>query len=141
VQRPKDVTSAIEGEDPSVGEPRGRPALAPRLSIRYAFGLTFRPLAVTARDTLKWHHAQVPEQQEALRAGLTPEREADVLLAWSARKGLPPGGFRRSWEVRARLAAARVAHVLHPFLSGEVPCQDVAGELDQVVGSPGPHAY
>jgi 2'-hydroxyisoflavone reductase len=52
-----------------------------------ALGLTFRPLAVTARDTLDYYHAQPPERQAGLRAGITPEREAEVLRAWRARRG------------------------------------------------------
>ena len=50
-------------------------------------GLTFRPLADTARDTLAYYHAQTPERQAALKAGLTPEREKEVLAAWHAKKG------------------------------------------------------
>ncbi len=45
-------------------------------------GLTFRPLADTARDTLAYHFSRPPERQANLRAGTTPEREAEVLAAW-----------------------------------------------------------
>lgn len=51
-----------------------------------ALGLTFRPLAVTARDTLDYYRAQPPERQEKLRAGISPEREAEVLAAWKAKR-------------------------------------------------------
>jgi 2'-hydroxyisoflavone reductase len=47
-------------------------------------GLTFRPLAVTAKDTLDYHFSRPAEQQNPLRAGLSPEREAEVLAAWHA---------------------------------------------------------
>jgi 2'-hydroxyisoflavone reductase len=47
-----------------------------------AKGLTFRPLAETARDTLAWFKSQPHDRQSKLRAGLTPEREAEVLAAW-----------------------------------------------------------
>jgi 2'-hydroxyisoflavone reductase len=47
-----------------------------------AKGLTFRPLGDTARDALAWFKAQKPERQTKMRAGLTPEREAEVLAAW-----------------------------------------------------------
>lgn len=57
------------------------------ISREVALGLTFRPLAVTTRDTLDYYHAQSPERQEKLRAGITPEREAEVLAAWHARQG------------------------------------------------------
>src|SRR5256714_5076609 len=42
------------------------------ISPELALGLTFRPLAVTALDTLSSYHAQPPERQTTLRAGLTP---------------------------------------------------------------------
>jgi 2'-hydroxyisoflavone reductase len=50
-----------------------------------AAGLSFRPLAATAADTLEWFLAQPTERQSQLRAGITPEREAEVLAAWHAR--------------------------------------------------------
>ena len=45
-------------------------------------GLTFRPLADTARDTLEYHFSRSPERQANLRAGATAEHEAEVLAAW-----------------------------------------------------------
>jgi 2'-hydroxyisoflavone reductase len=65
---------------PPTGEDGGLGAV----SIKRALdnGLTFRPLAETARDTLTWLRAQPKERQEKLKAGLTPEREAEVLAAW-----------------------------------------------------------
>jgi 2'-hydroxyisoflavone reductase len=45
-------------------------------------GLTFRPLAETARDTLAWFKSLPQDRQSKLNAGLTPEREAEVLSAW-----------------------------------------------------------
>lgn len=56
------------------------------ISREVALGLTFRPLAVTARDTLDYYHAQPPERQATLRAGISAEREAAVLRAWHARQ-------------------------------------------------------
>jgi 2'-hydroxyisoflavone reductase len=47
-----------------------------------AKGLTFRPLAETSRDTLAWFKKQTPERQAKLKAGITPEREKEVLAAW-----------------------------------------------------------
>jgi 2'-hydroxyisoflavone reductase len=44
--------------------------------------LTFRPLAETARDTLAWFKSQSQDRQSKMRAGLTPDREAEVLAAW-----------------------------------------------------------
>jgi 2'-hydroxyisoflavone reductase len=50
-------------------------------------GLTFRPLAETARDTLAWFKSQAQDRQSKLRAGLTPEREAEVLGQWRKQLG------------------------------------------------------
>ena len=49
-------------------------------------GLTFRPLADTARDTLAWFRTLPEERQAALRSGLAAERESAVLAAWHARQ-------------------------------------------------------
>ena len=49
-------------------------------------GLTFRPLAETARDTLAWFKSLPQDRQSKLRAGLTPEREAEVLATWKKQK-------------------------------------------------------
>ncbi len=45
-------------------------------------GLTFRPLAETARDTLAWFKSQSQDRQSHLKAGLSAERETEVLAAW-----------------------------------------------------------
>jgi len=57
------------------------------ISRALAKGLTFRPLGETARDTLAWFKAQKPERQSKMRAGLTPEREAEVLVALHKQDG------------------------------------------------------
>jgi len=64
--------------------PRGEEGGMGRISIQRALakGLTFRPLADTARDTLAWFKSQPPERQSKVKAGLSPEREAEVLAAW-----------------------------------------------------------
>ena len=49
-------------------------------------GLTIRPFADTVRETIAFYKAQTPERQAALRAGLTPKREKEVLAAWHARQ-------------------------------------------------------
>lgn len=48
-------------------------------------GLTFRPLADTARDTLEYHFSRPLERQQQLSAGISAEREAEVLALWHAR--------------------------------------------------------
>ncbi len=50
-----------------------------------AAGLAFRPLAESARDTVAWHDAARPGYvfgRSPGRAGLKPEREAELLEAW-----------------------------------------------------------
>jgi 2'-hydroxyisoflavone reductase len=51
-----------------------------------AKGLTFRPLAETARDTLAWFKSLPQDRQTHLKTGLTAEREAEVLTAWKKRE-------------------------------------------------------
>jgi 2'-hydroxyisoflavone reductase len=65
--------------------PRGRYLNYGRMdnSRAIAKGLTFRPLAVTARDTLDWHRTREAAAQEELRTGLSREREAELLSLWS----------------------------------------------------------
>jgi 2'-hydroxyisoflavone reductase len=57
------------------------------LTSEVAAGLTFRPLAETARDTLTFHYSRPAERQQELRAGISAEREAEVLRAWHAARG------------------------------------------------------
>lgn len=52
-----------------------------------ATGLTFRPLADTARATLEYHESRDAERKAKLKAGLAAEREAQVLAAWKEQKG------------------------------------------------------
>jgi 2'-hydroxyisoflavone reductase len=64
--------------------PRGEEAGGNQISNKRALakGLTFHPLADTTRDTVAWLKSQPTERQAKLKAGLTPEREAEVLVAW-----------------------------------------------------------
>jgi len=48
-------------------------------------GLSFRPLAVTALDTLNWFATLPAKRQANLRIGLSVEQEAELLAAWHAR--------------------------------------------------------
>ncbi len=50
-----------------------------------AAGLEYRPLAVTARDTLDWWSTLAEERRANPRAGLPAEREREVLAAWHER--------------------------------------------------------
>ena len=51
-----------------------------------AAGLTFRPLAITVQDLLAWFRSLPAERQAKLNAGITREKEAELLKAWHARK-------------------------------------------------------
>jgi nucleoside-diphosphate-sugar epimerase len=53
-----------------------------KINRALAKGLTFRPLAETARDTLTWFKSLPQDRQSKLHAGLTSERETEVLAAW-----------------------------------------------------------
>jgi 2'-hydroxyisoflavone reductase len=66
--------------------PRGEEAGMGRINIKRAIakGLTFRPLAVTARDTLTWFKSQ-PAERQKLKAGITADREVEVLAEWHKR--------------------------------------------------------
>ncbi|MDX1578251.1 MAG: NAD-dependent epimerase/dehydratase family protein, partial [Gemmatimonadota bacterium] len=68
---------------PPVGSARGM--LQVSIDRALAHGLTFRPLADTARDTLAWWKTLPEERRAEPRAGLPSELEAEVLAAWHAR--------------------------------------------------------
>jgi nucleoside-diphosphate-sugar epimerase len=67
------------------GEERGMAQT--NITRALAKGLTFRPLAETARDTLAWFKSQPQDRQSKLRAGLSPDREAEVLAQWRKQLG------------------------------------------------------
>jgi hypothetical protein len=59
-------------------------------------GLRYRPLAITAMDTLAWWFsgALSDERRAAARFVLSPEREAEMLEAWKEMdQGLPSLGL------------------------------------------------
>ena len=72
--------------------PVGRTAGYQRRSAAKAIakGLTFRPLAVTAKDTLDWHKTRPQKEQDATLNGeingLAMAREAEVLALWKAKQ-------------------------------------------------------
>jgi 2'-hydroxyisoflavone reductase len=71
---------------PLEGEEAGHPFIDVSRALKK--GLTFRPISETVRGTLDWW-ATVPQERKdgPMRAGLTAEREAEVLAAWRAAKG------------------------------------------------------
>lgn len=78
---------ALEGLEvpiwsPPVGEFAGAALISSARAV--AKGLRFRPLETTVRDTLAWHESRPAEQQQKLRAGFSPQREAELLQALKA---------------------------------------------------------
>lgn len=69
------------GEIPIWSSPVGAEAGAALVSSARAVarGLRFRTLETTIRDTLAWHEQRPADQKDKLRAGLTAEREAELL--------------------------------------------------------------
>jgi 2'-hydroxyisoflavone reductase len=61
------------------------------LSREVAAGLTFRSLADTTTATLEYHHSRDAGRRAELSAGMSLEKEAEVLRAWHAAS---PGGRR-----------------------------------------------
>lgn len=52
-----------------------------------AAGLTFRPLATTVSDLMAWFRALPADRQAQLRAGISREKETELLKAWRAQAG------------------------------------------------------
>jgi 2'-hydroxyisoflavone reductase len=68
---------------PAAGDTAGLPLT--RVALALAHGLSIRPLSDTVRDTLDWYVSQPQHARSrgtALRAGLTDERQAQLLAAW-----------------------------------------------------------
>ena len=67
--------------------PRGRYLNYGRMdsSRGIAAGLRFRPLAVTAKDTLDWHRSREVGGEYRLRTGLDRATEVELLAAWGAK--------------------------------------------------------
>jgi len=67
--------------------PRGDSAGFSRVNCAKAIakGLAFRPVGETAKNTLAWWKGQPEERRKKMRAGISPEREAEVLQAWRER--------------------------------------------------------
>lgn len=81
------ANKALEsGEIPIWSPPTGESAGAALVSSARAVskGLRFRDLSTTVADTLAWQSKRPPEQQQKLRAGLTAQREAELLKLWRA---------------------------------------------------------
>jgi 2'-hydroxyisoflavone reductase len=64
-----------------------------------AAGLTFRPLAVTAKDTIDWNKTRSKEELDALAqgktSGISAEREAEVLKLWKEHQAAASGSAEK----------------------------------------------
>jgi 2'-hydroxyisoflavone reductase len=64
-----------------------------------AAGLTFRPLAVTAKDTIDWNKTRPKEELDALEQGktigITAAREAELLKLWKQRQAASSGSTQK----------------------------------------------
>ena len=69
---------------PGTGDTAGFGLRSNRRAV--AAGLTFRPLATTAKDALAWWKEQPEDRRAKPRAGIAADREAQVLAAWKAKK-------------------------------------------------------
>lgn len=76
-----EMTAWVPGQGETAGFHRVSCARAKEAS------LTYRPLAVTAADTLAWFNALPEERRSKLRAGVPAEKEAAALKAWQTRSG------------------------------------------------------
>ena len=68
---------------PPIGDHKGNGLISPRRAV--AAGLTYRPLADTARDTLEWFKSLGTPWEGVPRPGLPAAREIELLKEWHAR--------------------------------------------------------
>ena len=62
----------------------GDPLMLVDINRAIAAGLTFRPLRLTSKDTLKWYETRPKKERFNPLFGMSREREREVLKAWSA---------------------------------------------------------
>ena len=65
---------------PSVGDEAGFALVSAARALEA--GLRIRSMTETVTDTLRWHLQRPAAEQQKLKAGLSPAREAEVLAAW-----------------------------------------------------------
>jgi len=70
-------TGEIPIWSPTTGSEAGASLISCTRAVQQ--GLKFRPLQTTVADTLAWHAKRPAAEQQKLRAGLTAEREAELL--------------------------------------------------------------
>ncbi len=60
----------------------GEPSMFVNLERALAAGLTYRPLALTSYDTIEWDKSRPASERAERQAGMTRDREREVLTAW-----------------------------------------------------------
>jgi len=68
---------------PSVGDEAGFARVSAERAVKA--GLEIRPMAETVAATMRWHLQRPEPERLKLKAGLSPERESELLAAWKAR--------------------------------------------------------
>jgi 2'-hydroxyisoflavone reductase len=63
----------------------GDPLMYVSVARAIAAGLTYRPFAVTALDTLEWDKSRPAPERAKRAAGMTRQREAELLALWKQR--------------------------------------------------------
>jgi 2'-hydroxyisoflavone reductase len=72
---------------PPVGDSAGFTRISNQKALKK--GMTFRPIELTAKDTLDWWNGLPEERRAKLKAGISPEREAAALAKLKARAPSP----------------------------------------------------
>ena len=77
------------GDMPMWMPPEGNTAGFMRMNAERAkaAGLSYRPLDRTVADTLEWTRTEPADRWTDMRAGITAEREAELLTSWHASRG------------------------------------------------------
>jgi len=74
---------------PSVGDEAGFALVSAARALQA--GLQIRSMTETVTDTLRWHLQRPEAERQKLKAGLSPEREAEVLAAWQRSQSATAG--------------------------------------------------
>jgi 2'-hydroxyisoflavone reductase len=70
---------------PSEGDSAGFAAVSAARAV--SAGMRTRPVPATVTDTLRWHLSRPAAERSKLRAGISQERENEILARWAATSG------------------------------------------------------
>ncbi len=71
---------------PSEGDSAGFAAVSSARAV--SAGMRIRSVSETVADTLRWHLSRPDAERSKLRAGISPEREREVLARWAVMSGV-----------------------------------------------------